>query len=279
VRLNSATGGRTTPHGRLTGRETQDRLTCMTAVEAGSLASKLGRQGLFEQLAAAIEEQIVARELRPGDRMPSEGTLASQYGVSRAVVREAFARLRERHLIETVNGNGTFVRHPDDNDLVEVLLRHLRLTGGAEAIGNLYEARVAVETMTAQLAAVRASDGELAEIESHLDRMRAHQDAETDWVSADLGFHQAMAQATHNPFLVTLLRPMIELIEDSIRVGHRDPDAVSRGLSGHERIYAALVARDPDAAAVALRAHLMDSQAPLIDVVRRSEPADSPPQN
>lgn len=248
----------------------------MTARQpASNAALTLDRQTLFAQLASAIEEHILSGELKPGDRMPSEGSLATQYGVSRPVVREALARLRERRLIETLNGNGTFVRHPDDNDLFEVLLRHLRLTGtGAEAVKNLYEARVAVETMTAQLAATKATEEELAEIEGHLDRMRAHQEAETDWVSADLAFHESMAAAAHNPFLVTLLRPLIQLIEDSIRVGHRNPQAVSRGLGGHERIFAALSAHDPDEAAAAVRDHLTDSQQPVIDIVRRAQPAD-----
>lgn len=248
----------------------------MTATQPGSsvaVAGALDRQTLFEQLASAIEHQILSGELKPGDRMPAEGALATQYGVSRPVVREALARLGERGLIETLNGNGTFVRHPDDNDLFEVLLRHLRLSGsGVEAATNLYEARVAVETMTARLAATRASDEELAEICSHLDRMRTHQEAETDWVNADLAFHQSLAAAAHNPFLVTLLRPLIHLIEDSIRVGHRSRDAVSRGLGGHERIFAALLAHDQEEAAAAVRDHLMDSQQPVIDILRRVRP-------
>jgi len=248
----------------------------MTAVQPVSNAiSALDRQTLFEQLATVIEQAILSGELKPGDRMPSEGSLATQYAISRPVVREALARLRERRLIETLNGNGTFVRHPDDNDLFDVLLRHLRLSGtGTEAVKNLYEARIAVETMTARLAATRASEDELAEINGHLDRMRAHPKAETDWVSADLAFHKSMAAAAHNPFLVTLLRPLIQLIEDSIRLGHRSPQAVSRGLGGHERIFAALSAHHPDEAAAAVRDHLTDSQQPVIEALHRAQPME-----
>lgn len=235
--------------------------------------SQLSRNMLFEQLAATLERRILAGELKPGDRLPSEGGLATQYGVSRPVVREALARLRERHLIETLNGNGTFIRHPDANDLSDVLLRHLRLaSSGPQAVEHIYEARVAVESMTAQLAATRASEEDLAEMRAQIATMRDHQTAETDWTRADLAFHQTMARATHNPLLATLLRPLTQVIEDSIRSGHHDPAAVQLGLEGHERIMRALEARDPDAAVAAVRGHLADSRQRRIDMLGEAQP-------
>jgi DNA-binding FadR family transcriptional regulator len=245
----------------------------MTAIElANNFADSLDRHTLFEQLAQVLETRIVSGELKPGHRMPSEGALATQYGVSRPVVREALAKLRERGLIETLNGNGTFVRHPNDDDLHEVILRHLRLIGPYhDAVRDLYEARIAVEVMTAQLAATRATDEQLLEIEGHLDRMRANEDAEKDWVSADLAFHEAMAEASHNPFLVMLLKPLILLIEDTIRAGHRSPEAVAGGLSAHARILDALKLHKPDAAAVAIREHLCDSERPVLELLGERE--------
>lgn len=225
----------------------------------------LERQMLFEQLAATLEDQILSGELEAGDRLPAEGALAERYGVSRPVVREALGRLRERHLIETRNGNGTFVRHPEAEDLTGVLLRHLRLASpGPQAIANLYEARVAVETMTARLAAQRATDEDLAEMRVHLTTMRDHQTAEGDWTKADLAFHQALAQASHNPFLPIMLQPLTQLIEGSIRASHRDPAAVRTGLEAHERIWQALCDRDPELAAEAVRSHLADSKQRLM---------------
>lgn len=242
-------------------------------MEPASPTTPLDRQTLFEQLAATIEGQILAGELEPGDRLPAEGAIAAQYGVSRPVVREALARLRERRLIETVNGSGTFVRRPDPGDLTEVLLRHLRLApSGPQAVANLYEARLAIESMCAQLAAQRASDEDLAEIRGHLETMRDRQTAEAAWTQADLAFHLAMARATHNPFLETLLRPLTQLIEESIRASHGDPSAVRAGLEGHERIWDALQRRDADAAAQAVREHLAFSRERLIETLREAQP-------
>jgi GntR family transcriptional repressor for pyruvate dehydrogenase complex len=80
---------------------------------------------LFEQVASQLEGLILTGKIEVGAKLPPEGVLASQFGVSRPVVREALAQLRERGLTETVNGSGTYVRRPDSEGLTDVLLRHL----------------------------------------------------------------------------------------------------------------------------------------------------------
>src|SRR5919199_270567 len=106
----------------------------------------LPRLTLFEALAAQIEESILSGQLEAGAKFPSEEALRKQFGVSRPVVREALARLRERGLIETLNGRGTFVKHPDADHLTDALVRHLRVASGdTESIGKVYEARIAIE--------------------------------------------------------------------------------------------------------------------------------------
>jgi len=97
----------------------------------------LPRLSLFEALADQIEERILAGQLEAGAKLPSEDALARQFGVSRPVVREALAQLRERGLVETVSGSGTFVKHPDADHLTEAVLRHLRVAAGeTESIGK-----------------------------------------------------------------------------------------------------------------------------------------------
>ena len=116
----------------------------------------LPRLALFEALASDLEEWILSGRLESGAKLPSEETLAGRFGVSRPVVREALARLRERGLIETVNGSGTFVKPPDAGHLTDAFLRHLRV-GSRASIAKAYEARIAIEAATARLAAERAT--------------------------------------------------------------------------------------------------------------------------
>ena len=140
------------PHPTLRGAFQVSRVPgCMTA----SLdVSPPNRAGLFEQVASQLEGLILAGKIEVGAKLPPEGVLASQFGVSRPVVREALAQLRERGLTETVNGSGTYVRRPDSEGLTDVLLRHLHFGSLAapQAIESLYEARIAVEVMAARLA-------------------------------------------------------------------------------------------------------------------------------
>ena len=226
----------------------------------------LQRLSLFEALAAQVEEWILSGQLEAGEKLPSEGSLGRQFEVSRPVVREALARLRERGLIETVSGSGTFVRHPDADHLAEAVLRHLRVTaGGTDSIGKVYEARLALETTTARLAAERATEHDLAQIGARLEAMRADRDDVQRWTAADLGFHLAVARASHNPFLSTLLTPLVKVIERGIIESFRSRDAVESGLRAHERIFDRLEDGDAAGAEQAMHEHLVDSERRLTE--------------
>ncbi len=65
---------------------------------------------IWPQVAAAIERDIASGALAPGSRLPTEDELASQYGVARNTVRRAVEDLRDRGLVETFHGRGTYVR-------------------------------------------------------------------------------------------------------------------------------------------------------------------------
>jgi len=227
------------------------------------------RFGLLEQVAAQLEELVLSGRLEIGTKLPSEGELATQFGVSRPVVREAMAQLRERGLIETVNGNGTYVRRPDNDHLADVLLRHMRFETLARphVIENLYEARTAVEVMAARLAAGRASEAERHTIATCVSDMRAAQGHPDEWIAADMGFHQAIADASHNPLLGAFLSPMTKIIEQSISESQRDPAAVRAGLAAHEEIWRAIEAGDEAGAGQAMFDHLQDSKTRLASIL------------
>jgi len=222
----------------------------------------LQRLSLFEALAAQIEEWILSGSMEAGAKLPSEESLSRQFGVSRPVVREALAQLRERGLIETLSGSGTFVKRPDADHLTDAVLRHLRVAAGeTESIAKVYEARLALESTTARLAAERATEHDLAEIEARLETMRtAARDVER-WTAADLGFHVAVAEASHNPFLSTLLAPLVKVIEHGIiETFVRSRAAVRAGLEAHERVAEHVRAGDAAGAEQAMREHLADSE-------------------
>ena len=227
--------------------------------------SPASRSALFQQVAAQLEELILAGKIEVGEKLPPEGVLAAQFGVSRPVIREALAQLRDRGLTETVSGSGTYVRRPDGEHLTEVLLRHLRFETMArpQVIESLYEARIAVEVMAARLAASRGHEVDLQLISTRLEEMRAAHDDPAAWTAADMGFHLAVVDASHNVFLGAFLTPMTRIIEQSMSESWRDPKAVRSGLLAHQAVCSAIVGRDEEGAAQAMLAHLEDSKARL----------------
>ena len=223
---------------------------------------KLARTTLIDTLVGRLEEQIVSGEYPAGARLPGEEALATQFGVSRPVVREGLSRLRERGFLETLNGRGTYVRLPTVEDMTTTLVRHIRLgPPDTYSVAQLYEARTAIESTTARLAATRADENDLAELEEQLDRMRASRHDPGAYTAADLGFHVAVANAARNPFLGMLLGPLATIIVQGIfRSSHASQDATASGIRGHGRILRHIENRDAAGAAREMIRHLAESQ-------------------
>src|SRR3954447_11094963 len=103
--------------------------------------NKISRKRLPDMVAGEIEEAIIDGTFAIGTQLPSEQQLATQFGVSRNVVREAFKFLKERGLIEILNGSGAYVSQPSSEATSNALGRYIRLLGAQSSIAALYEAR------------------------------------------------------------------------------------------------------------------------------------------
>ena len=222
---------------------------------------KIERQRLFERVASELEESIISGMFSVGAGLPSEQRLADQFGVSRNVVREALKLLQERGLIEIVNGAGAFVAQPNVGVTSNALGRYLRLTGARTSIDSLYEARRILEGSNARLAATRADADDLEKLSHFLAQMREHAAGSIErWSEADLGFHLAIAAATHNPFLSVLLEPLVDQLRGVIAEGYLVPGAVEHGIAAHNLIYECIKNQDADGAYKAITEHLLDSE-------------------
>lgn len=221
---------------------------------------KVERKRLPEIVAAEIEAAIMDGAFVVGSQLPSEQQLADQFGVSRNVVREAFKFLKERQLIAIRNGSGAYVTRPSTEPTSDALGRYLRLTGMHESIEDLYEARRILEGWNVRLAAQRADQHDLERLHACLQRMEAHAESMEQWSEADLDFHRAIAQATHNAFLSILLEPLVGQLRGVIAEGFLVSGAVERGLDAHRKVYAGIRNRDADGAYATIMEHLTDSE-------------------
>ena len=123
-----------------------------------------------EIVAAALEEAILKGELKVGEKLPSENSLATQFGVSRNIIREALRDIQARGLLEVKNGAGSYIARPTSTDLGDMLNRLVALSDSA--IKDYYEIRFALEVKACEIAAQRATDEDILELEKIIEKMK-----------------------------------------------------------------------------------------------------------
>ncbi len=210
---------------------------------------------LYEQIVEQIEQQIVKGELRVGDRLPAERDLAGQFGVSRTAVREAVKALRQKGLVEIAPGRGTFIADRTGR-AVRHSLDFMLKVGATDGAKDLAEVRAILEPEIAALAAVRASKPACEAMRRAIETMDAALDDADAYIEADLAFHLALAQATQNNLIATLIDPIVDLLRENRGRIFNTPGAPQRGQVYHKQILRAVEHRNANAARNAMRAHL-----------------------
>jgi DNA-binding FadR family transcriptional regulator len=234
-------------------------------------------RSLTQMLVESMTARIGRREIRAGDKLPTESEIMAEYGVSRTVVREAISRLQAAGLVETRQGVGTFVLRRARQEPFRVDPAELATI---EEVIAVLELRIAIEAEAAALAAGRRSDDHLAEMRRALDAFARSIDAPDDAVNPDFEFHLQIAAASGNPHFADLMRHLGTVIIprtrlDTARFAREDrPEYLRRVGREHEDIYAAIARRDGDAARAAMRTHLSNSRERLR---RAHESAGTPP--
>jgi GntR family transcriptional repressor for pyruvate dehydrogenase complex len=218
------------------------------------------REPLASDVAGVILEQLAAGRLEPGARLPSERQLVEVLGVGRSTVREGLKALGLLGIVEFRHGGGTFVRSGASELLPRAVEWGMLL--GERSIEELVVARRHVEVATAGLAAQRRSDDDLRELELALAAMAAATDVES-FVDADVAFHLRVAEAAGNRVLGSMITSIGSLLRAWVRRVMEGEQTPERSADEHRAVLDAIVAGDEDAAAGAMRAHLLATSARL----------------
>ncbi|SEI12897.1 DNA-binding transcriptional regulator, FadR family [Paracoccus alkenifer] len=230
----------------------------------------MSRRSLADAVFDRLEIAIKSGAYQDDDRLPSEHEMAAEFDVSRPVVREALRRLREKGLIYSRQGAGSFVR--------TLGVRSPLGYGPLENVADLmdfYEFRLTVEPAAAALAAER-HDAELLDgIASAMGIMRYAASRQTQREDADFQFHMAVAAASGNSYFSTSISALREHIAAGVRFhnssARREIEETGRDMEEHEQVFLAIQDRDADRAAEAMRAHLLSLRDRLFER-RRSDP-------
>lgn len=242
----------------------QGALEDNTAAAGGVDAAGRGRQTpLVQKVYQHLLTQIGAGQYQPDQKLPGEHELASQFLVSRPIVREALGRLREDGLIYSRRGAGSFVRH----QAAQAAERHALGYSPVETIADIqrcYEFRLTIEPDHAHYAALRWNEPALAAIAAALELMRDATRAHRHREDADFAFHFAVAKAANNHYYVSSLQALREHIAVGMKFHGVSLMGPRSGLAGvldeHRAIFDAIRDRDAERARTAMRRHLEGSR-------------------
>ncbi|MCD2184445.1 FadR/GntR family transcriptional regulator [Rhizobium sp. GN54] len=224
------------------------------------LFARVSHSRTADEVVRQIELLLLEGILRDGDRLPGERELSQRLDVSRPILRAALKELETRGLLVSHHGGGTYVTdiigQVFSRPVVELIARHQRATI------DYLEYRRALEGITAELAAQRATDLDRKMLVGILEDMRrAHASGRfEDELAADVDLHNAIGEAAHNIILLHTLRSCYRLLEQGIFF-HRhlvfaSEEARLQLLRQHEAICEAIVGGDPAAAKAAAQAHI-----------------------
>jgi GntR family transcriptional repressor for pyruvate dehydrogenase complex len=173
----------------------------------------------FEEAIRQIADAIRVGDLREGDRLPAERTLAAQMRISRPSLREALKLLADAGVLEVRPGGGTFV----SSEEIPPGLLEARSEIRVSQVAGVLEARRLIEPRVAQLASLRATDDDLATMQRTIELQRACTDDRDRFLRLDRRFHHALARATANPTVVRVMDHILsqlEIVRDMALYGH-----------------------------------------------------------
>ncbi len=226
---------------------------------------------LVDHAIRAVRQHIRVSDLKVGDTLPGEGKFATDLGVSRAVMREAFGALAALRLIDVGNGRKARVG-AIDGSVMATSIDHAVATAQISTT-QVWDVRRTLELRTAELAAQCRADADVPVILSHAAGMAAS-DGDLDLLTRhDVALHQAIARASGNALFTQIVRSFEPLMRTAVPAAwhtRRTAEQRVQMLAVHRTLAEAIADRDVAAACSAMNAHFDASIADLFD----ADPAD-----
>lgn len=221
---------------------------------------KIPTRTLSHTVAQQLQKEIEKGSFGIGSKLPSEATLARDFGVSRTVIREAISRLKNEGSVEARQGIGVFVTKV--TGIRSLKIDYLEALE-PESVVQLLALRRAIETEAASEAALHRTQEQMTAIDAALVKIDTTDTLGKGGVPEDIEFHHAIAHASGNPYFLKTLIFLKQYLEAGMIVA-RKKNAVREEFSHqlheeHAAIARAIRARDPKAARAATQTHLQNT--------------------
>lgn len=208
----------------------------------------------YQDIAQQILDLIKTGRLTKGDQLPTEREMTKTFKVSRTTVREAIRFLESMHLVESRQGDGTYVIASGEDALKPSL--SAALFQERDDIRDIFYIRKLIEPSIAQLAAEYATPEEIKELEAIIQEQEENLVAGKNNAPADTAFHMALARAAKNQVLGRLVQALMDLLVESRKEALQNPLRAEESLRGHQLIFAAIRMGDCARARESMRRHL-----------------------
>jgi len=222
-----------------------------------------------------IKEAVFQKRLNPGDKLPSERQLMSQFKTSRVTMREALRTLEQFGILEIKRGTegGAFIRDPNTK-FVNNFLQDM-FSMGKIKIYNLTEARMAIEPFSVKLATERITEDSLKKVKQNIQEATEclNKGNKNDARLLDLEFHRLIAQASQNPVIFFMIDSIMDINENNISSIPLAEKTVERTNRYHEQIYAAIKSRDVREAQDLMLKHIQEIHGALDALSKKNLPA------
>ncbi len=211
---------------------------------------------VYEAIVEQLTSLILEGEIKPGDKLPSERELCEQFGVGRNSVREATRSLESARLVETRQGEGTFVT-ANPVSMIPMISEKVS-SDGESGIHHIFEARMVLEPQIAALAAERMTNAEMRELENTLQQQLDAVEGGGLGLEEDTQFHLGLAKSAKNEFLHHLLSSLLNSLSETRERSLRDKSVRFRSWEAHQQILDAILTKDRNRAIAAMISHLVE---------------------
>jgi GntR family transcriptional repressor for pyruvate dehydrogenase complex len=220
------------------------------------LFDKVRPRRTYEEVATRIRRSFADGAVKPGDKLPADDVLARRLGVSRGALREALRALEVAGVVELRTGRngGAYISGGKPKVLSDNMVDLLHLQ--SVTIEQLTEARIWIEDIIVRAACARATEEDLAALDANVAHARElyRQGRLAEKAAVNIDFHNLLAQATKNPFLVIVTGTLTEVMAAFVR--ETSADAGPATFTSRKRFMAAMRARDAEAAVEEMRKNL-----------------------
>jgi GntR family transcriptional repressor for pyruvate dehydrogenase complex len=220
---------------------------------------KIGKDiTLSKEIEQKIEQAILEKKFKPGEKLPTENALCEMFGVSRTALREALQMLSSRGLIYVKKGSGIYVEDYSASNVIRPMNIYLQLNLDRNYLKYIIEVRKMLEPQIARLAARNRVEKDVLALKNNLDEL--DQCKNSDYKkegNLDRDFHMLIARASGNPMIPLIVDPIFQLMPKIKLLVYAEVEkAKSAALDYHALLYDKIKDQDEQGAYDIMVEHL-----------------------